>query len=102
MTTPAPAPGWHPDPHGAASLRYHDGVQWTDHTTEPALMPPPVPHAPPVPLVVTNVAVATGGGGVNHGLHLVLTLLTCGMWAPIWLLLAMFGGRGGGARATYR
>jgi hypothetical protein len=25
--------------------------------------------------------------GVNHGLHLVLTLLTCGMWAPIWIIL---------------
>ncbi len=28
----APAPGWHPDPWGAAHLRYWDGNQWTGHT----------------------------------------------------------------------
>lgn len=28
----APAGGWHPDPHGAARLRYHDGNAWTAHT----------------------------------------------------------------------
>ncbi|MEV5836779.1 hypothetical protein [Nocardia sp. NPDC052112] len=28
--------------------------------------------------------------GVNHGLHLVLTLLTCGLWAPIWIILWVF------------
>ncbi len=28
----APAPGWHPDPWGAAQLRYWDGNQWTGHT----------------------------------------------------------------------
>jgi len=25
--------GWHPDPHGQARLRYWDGSQWTEHTT---------------------------------------------------------------------
>jgi hypothetical protein len=28
--------------------------------------------------------------GVNHGLHLMLTLLTCGMWAPVWLIVWIF------------
>lgn len=31
---PAPAAstaGWHPDPHGAHELRYHDGTNWTNH-----------------------------------------------------------------------
>jgi hypothetical protein len=27
--------------------------------------------------------------GTNHGLHLVLTLLTCGLWFPIWLIDAL-------------
>ncbi|WP_278266147.1 hypothetical protein [Nocardia sp. AG03] len=37
-----------------------------------------------------------GGGpilvrrGTNHGLHLVLTLLTCGLWLPVWIILAIF------------
>lgn len=30
------------------------------------------------------------GGGVNHVLHLVLTLCTAGLWLPIWILDAMF------------
>jgi hypothetical protein len=37
------------------------------------------------------VAVATGGG-TNHALHAVLTLLSCGLWLPIWILAAIFGG----------
>jgi len=30
-TASGPA-GWHPDPHGAARLRYFDGTAWTSHT----------------------------------------------------------------------
>lgn len=26
--------GWHPDPHGQARLRYWDGSQWTEHTSQ--------------------------------------------------------------------
>ncbi|MFI5684168.1 phospholipid scramblase-related protein [Streptomyces sp. NPDC051636] len=35
MTTQSNTPaGWYPDPHGAPqTLRYWDGVQWTDHTS---------------------------------------------------------------------
>lgn len=25
--------GWHDDPRGEHKLRFHDGVEWTDHTT---------------------------------------------------------------------
>jgi hypothetical protein len=86
------APGWHPDPTGVPLLRYFDGQQWTDHT---APQPPPQYHAPAMSNAVA-VAVANGGGGPNHALHAVLTVLTCGMWAPIWILVAILGGRGGG------
>lgn len=27
--------------------------------------------------------------GPNHLLHLILALLTCGLWAPIWLLITL-------------
>jgi hypothetical protein len=27
------AKGWHPDPHQAHDLRYHDGAAWTEHVT---------------------------------------------------------------------
>jgi hypothetical protein len=82
---PAPAPGWHPDPEGQPGQRYHDGRRWTQHFV-------PTPPVPPVPVApAVAVAVATGGGA-NHGLHLVLTLLTCGAWLPIWILVALFSG----------
>lgn len=28
--------------------------------------------------------------GVNHGLHLVLTLITFGLWLPVWILDCLF------------
>lgn len=89
-----PKAGWYPDPSGQPGQRYHDGAKWTSNFT---------PYPPPTmqPSVVVNntigavpapgVAVAISGG-VNHGLHLVLTLLTCGMWLPIWILVSIFGG----------
>lgn len=32
------------------------------------------------------------GKPVNHVLHLVLTICSIGMWAPVWLLLTALGG----------
>ena len=29
-----PAGGWHPDPFGERRLRYHDGGDWTPHTSD--------------------------------------------------------------------
>lgn len=81
----SPAPGWYPDPGGQPGQRYHDGQRWTQH-----FVPTP-PAAPPPPAPAVAVAVSAGGGP-NHALHLILTLLTCGMWLPIWILVAIFGG----------
>ncbi|MCO5998567.1 helix-hairpin-helix domain-containing protein [Actinoallomurus rhizosphaericola] len=36
-------------------------------------------------------AVMASGGQVNHVLHLVITLLLCGLWLPIWIILAITG-----------
>lgn len=41
------------------------------------------------PMMQQNVVV-NQKRGVNHGLHLVLTLVTFGMWSPIWILDALF------------
>jgi hypothetical protein len=27
----------------------------------------------------------------NHVLHLLLSVITCGLWLPVWLLLGLFG-----------
>lgn len=39
-------------------------------------------HAPFQAIVVT-------GNKVNHTLHLILTLVTCGAWGLVWLILAL-------------
>lgn len=48
--------GWQPDPTGRFELRYHDGVQWTEHVAtqgvaarDPYVFTPPPPPAPPAP-----------------------------------------------------
>lgn len=92
MTTSAPLPGWYPDPSGAPAQRYFDGRQWTHHA---------LPPAPPPSIVINNTVVVTTGP--NHALHLVLSLLTCGMWLPIWFIVAIASPRTvhvGGQRAS--
>ncbi|KAA1250773.1 DUF2510 domain-containing protein [Mycobacterium simiae] len=86
--TGAPLPGWYPDPSGAPGQRYFDGQQWTYR----APLPPPTPPPPPS-IVIHNTVGAPApyvvAAGPNHALHLVLTLLTCGMWLPVWLIVAV-------------
>jgi len=91
MTTPAtPAPGWYPDPGGQPGQRYHDGRRWTAHF---------VPAAPTASQPQAIAVAVANGGGTNHALHLVLTLFTCGLWLPIWIIAAIFGGGGGSSVA---
>lgn len=92
MSRPAPPPGWYPDPSGGGQ-RYFDGKQWID------LPPPPPPPASAQPSIVINNNVGAAAppvvvtSGPNHTLHLVLTILTCGMWLPVWLIVAIVGHR---------
>jgi Protein of unknown function (DUF2510) len=82
MTSPMSRPGWYPDPSGTPGQRYWDGRQWTH-------------HAPPPSIVINNTvgvpAPVIIASGPNHALHLILTLLTCGLWLPVWLIVAVVG-----------
>lgn len=49
---------------------------------------PPPPYYAPVQQVTVNNNVRAGGG-CPHMLHFVLTVLTCGMWLPIWIIHAI-------------
>lgn len=71
--------GWYPDPSGRPTQRYFDGELWTDSYA-------PLPSPQPAYGQVINV-------GTNHGLHAVLTLLTCGAWLPVWIIVAIFESR---------
>lgn len=64
--------GWYVDPSGSGQ-RYFDGTRWTEHHT-----PAAVQHGP----VVTY-------SGPNHALHAVVSLFTCGLWLPVWLVIAV-------------
>ena len=94
MSTPTTAPGWYPDPSGQPGQRYHDGQRWTKHFT-----PTPPPMFAPAPPPSVAVAVSAGRG-TNHALHLILTLLSCGLWLPIWIVLAIFDTSGSTAVAV--
>jgi hypothetical protein len=37
-------------------------------------------------------AVLVDGKPINHVLHLILTLVTCGIWAIVWIALVGMGG----------
>ena len=38
-----------------------------------------------------NYAVMATGGEVNHAVHLLATMLTCGLWVPIWVIMGITG-----------
>ena len=73
----APA-GWYPVPEGGS--RWWDGTTWTEHRAGPVL--PVVSYRDPLE--------------TNHVLHLLLSVLTCGLWLPVWFVIAW---RNGEARA---
>lgn len=68
---------WYPDPANPGILRYWDGTQWTEHRQA----------ATPVAQAIVYNNVRASGGGSDAALHLILTLLTCGLWLPIWILI---------------
>ena len=62
----------------------------------------PPAYPPPPGVVVNSQANAYGGGptvrtvklsGGAHTLHLVLTICSCGLWAPVWIVHAILSRR---------
>lgn len=105
-TTPPMAPEHHPAvppapanfaPQPPPTHPYADPRAAQPPFTQPRFTQPrpvhPQPQVPPVMPIVNVTQNNMGGGfvtvrrGPNHGLHLVLTILTCGMWAPVWILV---------------
>lgn len=120
--TPAPTPpvtGWHPDPLGEAEERYWE-TTWTPrtrtggHELVPGAAQLPVSDEPisverrkailaervahfvgygyrPESQTETQ-AVMVSGRRPNHVLHLILSILTLGLWLIVWLIVALAGG----------
>lgn len=72
MTAPQ---GWYPDPSGMPGQRYFDGQDWTAHYTP----------APPQPVYQNPYVVVNRGS--DHTFHLLMTLFTCGLWLPVWIVM---------------
>lgn len=79
QATPA-GPGWYADPNGLPTLRWWDGHTWTDQLA-PMQQQAPEPREQ---IIVTKSPMRT-----SHGLHLFLTIITCGLWLPVWFLLTI-------------
>lgn len=52
---------------------------------------PPQQMMAPQPMVVVQQShtMVTQKAPFNHGAHLLITVLTCGAWLPIWIVLAL-------------
>lgn len=92
MTQPAQL-GWYPDPYGKGAYRYFDGRQWTSGTSDvPGYLAPAPQFSTGAPREIASIK------GPDTTIHFVLTILTCGLWLPIWIIAAIVGKR----RITYR
>ncbi|RFZ43904.1 hypothetical protein DAVIS_01856 [Mycobacterium marinum] len=108
MTAPLPPPGWYPNPSGRGGQRYWDGSAWAP---DPALGLQPVQPLSTFDQELMAIAARGGrieartptsavvvtGKPVNHVLHLLITVLLCGLWLPVWIILAI----GDGERRTF-
>ncbi|MFC4911261.1 hypothetical protein [Actinomadura gamaensis] len=54
--------------------------------------PPAPPPPPPRPPAAPPVQRTAGLDGTTHVLHLILTVLTCGLWIPVWIVHAVVAG----------
>src|SRR5690606_27900265 len=64
-----PAPGWYDDVSAPGVLRWWDGNQWSEQR---------MAKASTVPTVVVNQRKTYK---TSHGFHLIMTILTAGLWA---------------------
>lgn len=115
-STAQATPGWYDD--GAGRQRWWDGARWTEHYA-PQQQVAVHPTVQVVPAVISledrrarlamavaqavnygarvesqtdTTAVLVRGGRMNHVLHLILTLVTFGLWAIVWLIVALASG----------
>lgn len=81
--------------------------QYPPPQQHPPYPPPPYPYVARPPAAAyqqapssaasaaaTTVVVGGRGSGPNHALHLLLTILSCGLWAPVWIFIAATHRRG--------
>jgi len=103
--------GWFQDPNVPNQQRYWDGSTWTDQTKgadagisttkrsadeRKALLAQQIQSAAARGMRVESQsdfqAVMVEGQPVNHVLHAIITIFSCGLWGIAWIILAITGG----------
>jgi hypothetical protein len=85
-------PGQNPPVNQPQPGQYPYGQQPVHHQGHPQF-PQPGPYPYPPQVIVSpmqQVTVQNGyRRGTSHGLHLIITLLTGGLWLPVWIIVAI-------------
>ncbi|WP_067828939.1 ComEA family DNA-binding protein [Actinomadura kijaniata] len=77
-----------PQPHAHAQPRIPPPPQ-QQPVINVHIQPPAPPGPPPPPPAPQPVAVPANNDGNWHIAHLVITIFTCGAWAPVWIVHAI-------------
>jgi len=109
----SPAAGWYPDPNagGSNNMRYWDGGTWTHQIKEgltevnttrrsaderKAILARQLQSAVARGLRIESQSdyqvVLVEGKPVNHTLHAIITIFSCGLWGIVWIVMAITGG----------
>jgi len=109
----SPAAGWYPDPNagGSNNMRYWDGSTWTRQIKEgltevnttrrsgderKAILARQLQSVVARGLRIESQsdyqAVLVEGKPVNHVLHAIITIFSCGLWGIAWIIMAVTGG----------
>ena len=99
-TEPAitPAAGWYDDPEQPKVQRFWNGNQWGAPTLEDrqAALAGRIAYWTKwgwrVESQVGEQVVLVEGHRPNHVLHLILSIITLGLWLIVWLILSIVGG----------
>lgn len=78
------APGWYDD--GTGRQRWFDGTAWTNQYADQQQAQPVYMSAPGTTVVVPHQKMYK----TSHGFHLVMSLITLGLWLPVWLVVGIY------------
>jgi hypothetical protein len=99
-TAPGPTPaGWYPDPELPKTERYWTGTEWPAQMSADDLraatqfaVADAVRRGWRVETQTEGQVVIVSGNRPNHILHLILTILTLGLWLIPWIIITIAGG----------
>lgn len=94
----APTPGWYEDPDQPKAKRWWNGSEWGAPSPEDrqaaldARVAQWIRAGYRVEAQSPTQAVMVTGRRPNHVLHIILSVLTLGLWLIVWFLVACFSG----------